>query len=257
MRRAPVATLAAILVSLGGAPAARAAEAVMSTSKTYVLVHGAWGGAWAFRRVDTLLTAAGHHVVRPTLTGLGERVHLMRADVGLDTHVDDVVNVLRYEDLTDVVLVGHSYGGMVISGVAERVPDRIRHLVYLDAFVPEDGESVATLPFDRANRARGVERMKKGHVLVPPWLAVEPPVPGDVPHPAKTFTDRLALKSEAARRLPATYVLTVDPGATGDTFAPYADRAKTRGWTIVRMEADHTPQISAPEALVTVLASVR
>src|SRR5437763_6310667 len=101
---------------------------------TYVLVHGAWHGGWCWQRVTPLLRAAGHEVYTPTLTGLGERAHLGTPDVGLATHVEDIVTMLEYEDLTDVVLVGHSYAGMVITGVAHAVPSRLTHLVYLDAF---------------------------------------------------------------------------------------------------------------------------
>src|SRR5438128_128006 len=102
---------------------------------TFVLVHGAWHGGWCWKRVTPLLRAAGHEVYATTLTGLGERVHLASPNVGLALHVQDVVGVLEYEDLRDVILVGHSYGGIVISGVADRVPERLRHLVYLDALV--------------------------------------------------------------------------------------------------------------------------
>ena len=109
---------------------------------TFVLVHPALFGGWCWKKVSPLLHARGHAVHTPTLTGLGERVHLARPEVGLDTHVDDVVNLLTYEDLHDVVLVGNSSGGVVITGVVDRVPERIGHLVYLDAFVPEDGQSM-------------------------------------------------------------------------------------------------------------------
>jgi pimeloyl-ACP methyl ester carboxylesterase len=111
----------------------------------YVTVHGAWDGAWFWRPAARLLQAAGHEVFTTTLTGSGERAHLANPGVGLLTHVEDVINVLRYEDLHEVVLVGHSYGGMVITGVAERVPERIARLVYLDAFVPQDGQRLGDL----------------------------------------------------------------------------------------------------------------
>src|ERR1700722_11132565 len=112
---------------------------------TYVLVHGAWHGGWCFARVAELLRARGDRVFTPTMTGLGERVHLAHPGITLDDHVTDIVNVLRFEDLRDVVLLGHSYGGFVISGVVEAVPERIAALVFLDAFVPQDGESLADL----------------------------------------------------------------------------------------------------------------
>ena len=112
---------------------------------TFVLVHGAWAGGWYWKRVRPLLTAAGHDVFTPTLTGLGERAHLATPDIGLETHIRDVLGVLTYEDLSDVVLVGHSCGGIVITGVAERAPGRLAHLVYLDAYVPADGQSFLDL----------------------------------------------------------------------------------------------------------------
>ena len=109
---------------------------------TFVLVHGAWHGGWCWSRLAPLLRAAKHDVYIPTLTGLGERVHLLAPEIDLTTHIDDVLGVLTYEDLGNVVLVGHSYGGMVISGVVDQAGERIAHVVYLDAFLPEDGMSV-------------------------------------------------------------------------------------------------------------------
>ena len=108
---------------------------------TYLLVHGAWHSGQCWERVVPLLASAGHRVLAPSLTGYGDRAHLLSRDVGLDTHVDDIVRLITEEDLTDVILVGHSYAGLVISSAANRIPDRIAHLVYLDAMVPEDGES--------------------------------------------------------------------------------------------------------------------
>ena len=122
---------------------------------TFVLVHGAWHGGWCWRFVRDLLEKSGHRVHAPSLTGLGERKHLARPDIDLDTHIADIVSLLEMEDLSDVVLVGHSYGGMVITGVADRAPERIGRLVYLDAFVPEDGK--CTLDYvvpERAARMR-------------------------------------------------------------------------------------------------------
>jgi pimeloyl-ACP methyl ester carboxylesterase len=113
--------------------------------RTYVLVHGGWVGGWTWRDFAPLLRSKGHEVYTPTLTGQGERAHLYRPEVGLHTHTQDIVNVLEYEDLHDIVLVGHSYGGMVVTAVADRLPDRIAHLVYLDAMLPNGGQSVADL----------------------------------------------------------------------------------------------------------------
>ena len=108
---------------------------------TFVLVHGATAGGWVWKVVGAELEQAGHVVYRPTLTGLGERVHLLTREVGLDTHITDVVNHILYEELTDIILVGHSYGGLVVTGVTDRLPDRIRELVYFDALIPHDGEA--------------------------------------------------------------------------------------------------------------------
>jgi pimeloyl-ACP methyl ester carboxylesterase len=130
-------------VRSGGAEEAAPAAASQGREKpAFVLVHGAWHGGWCWKKVAPLLRAAGHDVFTPTLTGLGERVHLLASEIDLATHVDDVLGVLEYEDLTNVVLVGHSYGGMVISGVAERAGSRLARLVYLDAFLPENGKAL-------------------------------------------------------------------------------------------------------------------
>ncbi|MFN2564158.1 MAG: alpha/beta fold hydrolase [Gemmatimonadaceae bacterium] len=234
--------------------------AAQQPARTYVLVHGAWGGGWAFRKVDSLLTAAGHRVYRPTLTGLGERVHLATPEVGLSTHVTDIVNVLLFEDLRDVVLVGHSYGGMVITGVADRVPERIRHLVYVDAFVPEDGESLLTASRGTKLEAfarRSVDSAKAGFV-VPSWVRPGAPRPADVRQPVRTFTEPVSFRNPAARRLPATYILTVDRGRSEaeDDFAMFGARARSRGWTYRVLRANHVPERSAPNELTELLSRV-
>ena len=105
---------------------------------TFVLIHGAWHGGWCWKKVSPILREAGHETYSPTLTGLGERSHLLSRDIDLNCHIQDVVNVLEYKGLKDVVLVGHSYAGMVITGVADRCPERLAQLVYLDAFAPQN-----------------------------------------------------------------------------------------------------------------------
>lgn len=218
---------------------------------TYVIVHGAWGGSWAFKKTDSLMTAHGYTVYRPSLTGQGERVHLATQDVDLSTHVNDVVNMIIFEDLKDIVLVGHSYGGMVISGVADRVPDRIRKLIFLDAFVPNEGESVKSMQGEAFN---GMLRMEKDGYLVPPWVKAGQKPPMDVPHPLKTLTEQVSFK-EAASKLSATYILTVDPGKKPeeDGFYASSQRAKERGYKVLEMTADHNPQWSKVEELVKLL----
>ena len=140
---------------------------------TFVLVHGAWHGSWCWKRVRKALQAEGHDVFTPTLTGVGERSHLTSPQVTLDTHVADVVNLIRWEELTDVVLCGHSYGGCVITGVADRVAERLRALVYLDAFIPENGQSLHdTLPPEVAEaQVRGARESGDG------WRV--PPISGE------------------------------------------------------------------------------
>lgn len=219
---------------------------------TIVIVHGAWGGSWAFRRVDALLREKGYNVYRPSLTGQGERVHLASPDINLTTHINDVVNMILFEDLHDITLVGHSYGGMVITGVADRVPDRIRRLIYVDAFVPEDGESVESI---QGARGAWIKQLTKGDYIVPPWVKPDQPPPKDVPQPLKTFTEPIVLKNKAARQIPAVYILTVEAGKKpeDDDFASQAARAKARGWPVLQLTADHNAQWSAPEALVEML----
>jgi pimeloyl-ACP methyl ester carboxylesterase len=234
---------------------AQAQKTDVPTKPTIVIVHGAWGGSWAFRKVEALLREKGFNVYRPQLTGLGERVHLARPDIGLSTHIDDVVNTILFEDLHDIILMGHSYGGMVITGVADRVPDRIRRLIYVDAFVPNDGESVMSFT---GTRGDWLKPMIKGDYIVPPWVKPDQPPPKDVPQPLKTFTESIVLKNKAGLKVPASYILTVDAGkeAKDDDFWPQAQRARERGWPVEQLTADHNAQWSAPEALVEMLARI-
>src|SRR5438874_2803985 len=147
--------------------------------RTYVLVHGAWGGNHSWRDFAPILWARGHEVFAPSLTGLGERVHLGGPQTDLSTHIQDVVNCIEYQDLHDVVLVGHSYGGMVVTGVADRLPDRIRRLVYLDALLPDSGESVMSIP--DTGRAKFVASITQGGYTVPVWVQDTTVIPRDVP----------------------------------------------------------------------------
>jgi pimeloyl-ACP methyl ester carboxylesterase len=226
-----------------------------STKPTYVIVHGAWGGSWAFKEVDSLLTEKECIVYRPSLTGLGERVHLASKDVGLTTHINDVVNMILFEDLRNVTLVGHSYGGMVITGVADSLPGRITKLIYLDAFVPDDGDNVIRLA---GSRVEAFKKMNVNGYLIPAWVPAGKLPPNDVPHPFKTFTDKIILKNKLRVTIPSTYILTVEKGKDpkSDDFASQADRAMKKGWPVVYLESDHNPQWSAPEALVEMFTKV-
>ena len=223
---------------------------------TFVIVHGAWGGGWDWRTVDSLLTRDGHKVVRVTLTGLGERKHLASPTVGLSTHIDDVVNKILWDDLRDVILLGHSYGGMVITGVADRLPDRIKRLVYLDALLPDSGESVMTMQSADTERANFITSLRRGDYTVPVWVQDTTVIPRDVPMSFKTLTDTLRLVNPARRRVPATYILTFEPQVNPDPFQRFADRAAARGWPVERMQADHIPERTNPTGLVTLLERI-
>lgn len=236
---------AVALLAQGSASAAR-------PHYTFVIVHGAWGGGWDWRTVDSLLTREGHKVVRVTLTGLGERRHLAAPSVGLYTHIDDVVNKILWDDMRDVVLLGHSYGGMVITGVADRVPDRIKRLVYLDAMVPDSGESVMMLQ----GADSFVQNITRGDYTVPIWVQDTTVIPRDVPMSLKTFTDTLRLVNPARTKVPAVYILTFEPQVTPDPFQRHADRAAARGWPVHRMQADHIPERSNPSGLVALLQRI-
>jgi pimeloyl-ACP methyl ester carboxylesterase len=177
--------------ALGGAPA-RA-----QTRNTFVLVHGAWHGGWCWRRVADVLQQRGHKVFTPT-TGLGERSHLIDGKINLTTHVTDVVNVIKWESLKDIVLVGHSYGGMIISGVADAMRDSISSIVFLDAFVPESGDSVAAKASQPVRESITAAAEKGETIMKPVSAAVFRGNEKDrawvdamcTPHPLATLTDR-------------------------------------------------------------------
>jgi pimeloyl-ACP methyl ester carboxylesterase len=185
---------------------------------TFVLIHGAWHGGWCWRFVRPLLSA--HQVFTPSLTGLGERSHLARPEINLDTHIADVVSLLEMEDLRDVVLVGHSYGGMVITGAADRAAPRIRRLVYLDAFVPENGKCLLDYAVpERAARMRE-EGERTGSVTPPPlslWGITQQEhvdfiKPREVRHPFGTMAQKIRIESPARlERIPKTFVYCSSP----------------------------------------------
>jgi pimeloyl-ACP methyl ester carboxylesterase len=137
----------------------------MRSKKTFLVCHGAWFAGWAWKKMHPLMQAAGHRLVTPSYTGLGERVHLADASIDLETHITDILNVIKFEDLRDIVLIGHSYGGMVATGVADRARDRVAQLIYIDAFVPEDGQSL--LELNEPDRQR-TQELAKTAWRVPP-----------------------------------------------------------------------------------------
>lgn len=227
---------------------------------TFVLVHGAWHGGWAWDRVAPLLRAAGHEVHAPTLTGLSERAHLLCPQVGLDTHVEDVVRLIDVLDLTGVVLVGHSYAGQVVTAVADRRPDALARRVYLDAFVGDDGETALGLqPEQIAHHwAESVAESGLGWLVpvrklsvlgVSEQTDVDWLTPKLTPHPWKTYTDPLRLTG-ALDRVPAAFVECV---SWMRVFRAHADRARARGWPVHELDTGHEAMVTAPKALAEVL----
>ena len=226
---------------------------------TYVLVHGAWHGGWCWRFVRPLL--APHQVYAPSLTGLGERRHLARPETDLETHIQDVVGLLEMEDLRDVTLVGHSYGGMVVTGAADRAHSRVKRLIYLDAFVPENGKS--TLDYvvpERAARMRE-EGERAGSVTPPPvslWgLTKQEHIdlvqPREVRHPYRTMAQPIRLTNEAAlARIPKTFVYCSSP-ATGSFDAFAAKYRNDPAWRFHELKTGHDAMILMPEAVADIL----
>jgi pimeloyl-ACP methyl ester carboxylesterase len=232
---------------------------------TFVIVHGAWGGAWSWNKIVVpLLRQAGHAVYAVTLTGLGERAHLGTPDIDLDTHIQDVCNVLFYEDLHDVILAGHSYGGMVITGVADRLPERLAHLVYLDAAVPADGQSITDgwMPERRAELLARAEREPDGWRLKREQQPPNPPELYDwalarrVDQPLKTFLQPIRL-TRGETTLPRTFVYC---SADKEPGSPSARRAETikndPRWRFVELPTLHNLMYHAPKETVEILCQV-
>jgi pimeloyl-ACP methyl ester carboxylesterase len=230
----------------------------------FVLIHGAWMGGWCWRDVARLLRAAGHQVFTPTMTGLGERAHLLNPSVRLSTFIDDACAVIESEELTDVVLVGHSFGGMVASGVADRIGASIKHLIFLDALIAQHGQAAITLlpPVIQAERSQTDD---------PEGLRMSTPAPDkfgvflpeDVawvqrratPHPLHAYTEPLALRHPLGNGLPITYIAVTNPW-----YEPLAGvRAWVKqqpDWAWRELETGHAPMITAPELLARELIDI-
>ena len=231
---------------------------------TFVLVHGAWGGSYGFRAVRGPLRAAGHDVFTPSLTGIGERVHLASPQVNLTTHVTDVVNTVLYEDLSDIVLLGYSYGGMVVTGSLEYVADRVAHLVYLDAFLPADGQSLN----DLTGAGYGTSAIGPGgEWLVPPMARnFDDAAEADwhfarrSPHPVGCFTQPVRLRQPLEEYpFTRTYIkATADARTPEDDrrhpFWQAADRTKTDpAWRYREIDTDHMIPVKRPAELAELL----
>lgn len=228
---------------------------------TIVLAHGAWSAAWAWKKVRPLVAAAGHEFFTPTYTGLGERAHLASPSIDLDTHIEDVLAVLRSEDLRDVVLLGHSFGGMVATGVADRARDRVARLIYLDAFVPMNGQASIDL-VSPAERRRLLDSVQTGDG----WRVTPNPTPADtspddrewiakyrMPQSAKCFQQPLRLNAELD--LPRTYIHCTR-FADAKPFGQFATRASNAGWQVHDFDASHSPNVTAPAALVDIVERI-
>lgn len=230
---------------------------------SFVLVHGAWGGAHGWRKVRPRLAAAGHEVFTPSLTGIGERSHLTGPHIDLAVHVDDVVNAILYEDLSGIVLVGFSYGGMVVTGALEHLADRVVELVFLDAFVPDDGQSVDDL--------RGVPPAARS--VGQEWLV--PPIPRQLddpaetewsearrtPQPVRTFTEPVRL----ARPLESypfgrTYIKATDDPPRDGVQSPFwtaAERARhDPAWRYHEIDTNHAIPQNRPDELAAILLAL-
>lgn len=231
---------------------------MMVDKATFVIVHGGWGGGWEWTPIARELRARGYEVFTPTLTGLGERAHLGGERVGLSTHIEDVLAVLAFEELDDVVLCGHSYSGMVVTGVADRAPERIRLLVYLDAFAPRDGQALTDLlPAEFVKELLGSSESGKIPILLsPPEGAVAEDVRQRYiarlrPHPVDTNTEVIQL-SGSVERLPRALVrCTADPDKY--LFEGTARRAHEEGWIYREIESVHDLHLVKPEKTVSVL----
>jgi pimeloyl-ACP methyl ester carboxylesterase len=225
---------------------------------TFVLVHGAWHGGWCWQRVAPALRRAGHEVYAPSLTGLGERRHLGGPQVNLDTHIEDVAGLIEMEGLAQVILLGHSYGGMVVTGVADRMAGRIAHLIYLDAFVPENGRCLLDYAVpERAARMRE-EGERTGAVSPPPmslWGLSQPQdlafvEPREVPHPYATMCQKIRLTGQV--QVPRTFIYCSAP-ATGsfDQFA--AKYRNDPAWSFHELKTGHDAMLLMPLALTQIL----
>ncbi len=234
-----------------------------SPAQTFVLVHGACHGGWCWTRVATRLRDAGHHVLTPTLTGHGDRVHLLSPDTGLNTFIEDIVATLEMEEVSDAVLVGHSFAGGPITGAADRVPERIAHLVYLDAFLPQDGESVFSfLAPELVAARRRLAKETSGGLTYPaaPPGSFGVTAPEDVawlegrlrPEPLRGYEDVLSLTHPFGNGRKITYIACVMP--------PYpamaAMHARARGqsaWQYLELATGHDAMVLAPLELSQML----
>jgi pimeloyl-ACP methyl ester carboxylesterase len=229
---------------------------------TFVLVHGAWSGGWCYHKVADRLQAKGHQVFTPTLTGQGDRSHLVGLAINLSLHIADVLNVFHYEQLQDVVLAGHSYGGMVVTGAADRIPEKIRALVYLDAFLPEDGQSLFDINIAKNTETFIANAGSIGGLAVPPppasFFNVNASDAARVdalatPFPIGCFTEKIKLNG--AHRTIGRHIYvhsTVLPRES--PFKPFYERVKNDpAWEAHTLACGHDAMLDMPEETARIL----
>jgi pimeloyl-ACP methyl ester carboxylesterase len=230
--------------------------------RTFVLVHGAWSGGWCYFKVAERLRARGHRVLTPTLTGQGERTHLLTGTVNLSLHIADILNVFHYEGLSGAVLAGHSYGGMVITGVGDRSPEKISALVYLDAFLPEDGQSLFDINVPKNSQAFLASAGGIGGLAVPPPPAAFFNVNAEdaarvdalaTPFPLGAFTEKIKLSGAHKRIARHVYVHgTILPRES--PFKPFYDRVKDDpAWTAHTLACGHDVMLDMPDRVTDIL----
>jgi pimeloyl-ACP methyl ester carboxylesterase len=224
----------------------------------FVLVHGSFHGGWCWQRVARLLRQAGHEVYTPTLTGLGERHHLATPQMGLEIHIQDILQVIEYEDLHNVILVSHSYSGLVNTSVAEHLPERLARLIYLDAFIPHDGQSAFDLMPGMEEQWTQMAASHGDGWRVPPMspMALGITNPADAgwvqsrltPMPLLTHQQKVHLSSRQARELPRTFILCTQFG-----FRAFAHEAQNLGWDYFQLDTGHDAMITMPNELAQTL----
>lgn len=227
----------------------------------FVLVHGTGHGGWCWQKVVPALRAAGSEAYAQTLTGVGDRSHLLECGVDLTTHITDVVNLLFYEDLSDVVLVGHSYAGMVITGVAAKAPERLSQLIYLDAYIPDEGESEIDLwPADMraeieadAEDSRGCRTPPSPELMgitdraMAEWVEER-----TTPHPMATYTEPVPAGSAQSASLPRAFI-SCTVGPLTSVFGHFADKAREAGWPVREIATGHDAMLTAPDEVADLL----
>lgn len=220
---------------------------------TFVLVHGAWHGSWCWKRVRRELQGRGHDVFTPTLTGLADRSHLLTPEVTLETHILDVVNLIQWEELDQVVLCGHSYAGAVVAGVADRLPRRIRSLVYLDAFIPEDGRGLWDgIPADRVLDGWKVQPIEARKFAVNAadlaWVDRQ-----CTPQSVDCWLQPSKLDGEHAQIATILYVLATGWGGGTPPFLAHYNKALALGWKAIEVKCGHDVMLDEPARLADIL----